>query len=224
MFTGIVETIGRVIALESRGGDRRLHIDCGALAMTDSHVGDSIAVNGVCLSAVELATNSFVADVSLETLSCTTLAGLGQGSRVNLERALLPTTRLGGHLVSGHVDGVGEVVEMGEAGRSRTLRIAVPKPLARYIAAKGSICVDGVSLTVNEVVGAEFAVNIIPHTLTQTIIGEYRRGSRVNIEVDVIARYLESLLAGRAGAPRAVDRGFLAEHGYLGQDRSERNE
>lgn len=215
MFTGIVEAVGTVFALEARGGDRRIRIDGGALDLADAKCGDSISINGVCLTIVTLAGRELAADVSLETLSCTTLAELVSGSPVNLERALLPTTRLGGHLVSGHVDGVGVVGRIGEAGRSRVIGISVADALARYVAAKGSICVDGVSLTVNEVSGVDFSVNIIPHTLEQTIIGNWRAGSRVNIEVDVISRYLERLLAARAEAPRGIDRAFLQEHGYI---------
>lgn len=220
MFTGIVEAVGSVLSLEARGGDRRIHIDGGELDLSDAGIGDSISINGVCLTVVALEGRAFAADVSVETLSCTTLDGLAAGNAVNLECALLPTTRLGGHLVSGHVDGVGEVTEVGEAGRSSVIRIALPEALARYVAAKGSICVDGVSLTVNEIDGAEFSVNIIPHTLAQTIISGYRRGCRVNIEVDVIARYLERLLAARETAPESaaggIDRAFLERYGYLG--------
>jgi riboflavin synthase len=215
MFTGIVEATGSVVSLEARGGDRRVHVDGGALDLADARVGDSIAINGVCLTVVTLDGRTFAADVSLETLACTTLAELAPGSRVNLERALLPTTRLGGHLVSGHVDGVGVVRQTRDAGRSREIVIAVPEALARYIATKGSVCVDGVSLTVNAADDAEFSVNIIPHTLERTNIGAYRAGSRVNIEVDVIARYLERLLAAREEPPRGIDRAFLTMHGYL---------
>ncbi len=215
MFTGIVEAVGSVVALEARGGDRRIRIDGGALDLSDANRGDSISINGVCLTVVALAGREFAADVSVETLSCTTLAELATGSAVNLERALLPSTRLGGHLVSGHVDAVGVVRRIGESGRSRVIDISVPDALACYVAVKGSICVDGVSLTVNEVTGAGFSVNIIPHTLEQTIIGNWRAGCRVNIEVDVIARYLERLLAERAEASRGIDRAFLQAHGYI---------
>jgi riboflavin synthase len=215
MFTGIVEAVGKVVALEARGGDRRVRIDGGALDLADAKCGDSISINGVCLTVVTLDSREFAADVSLETLSCTTLGELAAGSPVNLERALLPQTRLGGHLVSGHVDGVGKVLHVGEVGRSRVIAISVPAALARYVAAKGSVCVDGVSLTVNGVSGAEFSVNIIPHTLEQTNIGGWRAGSRVNIEVDVIARYLDRLLTAREDAPRGIDENFLKSHGYI---------
>jgi riboflavin synthase len=216
MFTGIVQGLGIVSAFEPRGGDVRLRI-AGGDGFRDLRPGDSVAVNGVCLTALEPAAGVFNADVSLETLSCTTLSELRAGDRVNLEPALLPTDRLGGHLVSGHVDGVGRVVEARAAARSRLLRVAVPAELARYLAAKGSVCVDGVSLTINAVSGTEFEVNIIPHTLEQTIIGGYQRGTRVNIEVDLVARYIESLLGARdlpdAGA--GITRDLLAQHGYI---------
>jgi riboflavin synthase len=216
MFTGIVQGLGTVRALEPRGGDVRLRIE-GGVELKDLRPGDSVAVNGVCLTALEPAAGAFNADVSQETLSCTTLSELRAGDRVNLEPALLPTDRLGGHLVSGHVDGVGRVVESRAVARSRLLRVAVPAGLARYLAAKGSVCVDGVSLTINTVSGAEFEVNIIPHTLERTVIGGYQRGIRVNIEVDLVARYIESLLAARdlpdAGA--GITRALLTQHGYI---------
>ena len=217
MFTGIVQGRGTVRALEPRGGDVRLRIDGGSLDLADLRAGDSVAVNGVCLTALEPAGNAFCADVSLETLARTTLSDVRGGDRVNLELALLPTTRLGGHLVSGHVDGIGQVVDLHEAGRSRLLRIEVPVGLARYLAAKGSVCVDGVSLTINAVAGAQFEVNVIPHTLEQTVIGAYGCGTRVNIEVDLVARYIESLLAARA-APAAgtgVTRDLLEQYGFV---------
>lgn len=215
MFTGIVQAVGRVSALEGRGADLRLSVDAGALDLADVRPGDSIAVNGVCLSAVEVGGAVFSADVSRETLSCTTLGGLAAGAPVNLEKALLPTTRLGGHLVSGHVDGVGRVEDVRAAGLCRVLRISVPAALARYLAAKGSVCVDGVSLTVNAVRGAAFEVNIIPHTLAHTVIEGYRRGTAVNVEVDVVARYLERLLGGDARAGGGIDLAFLTQHGFI---------
>ena len=217
MFTGIIQSVGEVRRLEPRGGDVRLTIGSGRLSLTSAALGDSIAVNGVCLTAVTLAADAFAADVSRETLALTTLGGLAPGSPVNLEPALTLATPLGGHLVSGHVDGVGRVLERREDARSWRLRIAAPAELARYIAHKGSICVDGVSLTVNAVDGACFALNIVPHTLDQTIIARYQVGTRVNLEVDLIARYLERLLLGeRAAIPQAgsLTREFLAEHGF----------
>lgn len=218
MFTGIIQSIGQVRRLEPRGGDVRLCIATGKLEMADVALGDSIAVNGVCLTAVELAADSFAADCSRETLSLTTLGGLKPGSPVNLEKALTLSTPLGGHLVSGHVDGVGRVLEMSEDARSWRFRIESPAALARYIAHKGSICVDGVSLTVNAVDGAVFELNIVPHTLDETTIRHYQAGTRVNLEVDLVARYLERLLLGdRAAEPTAkgITLEYLAEHGFV---------
>ena len=217
MFTGIIQSVGEIRRLEPRGGDVRLVIGTGKLPMADVTLGDSIAVNGVCLTAVVLAADAFSADVSRETLSLTTLGDLTPGSPANLEKALTLSTPLGGHLVSGHVDGVGRVLERREDGRSWRLRIEAPAELARYIAHKGSICVDGVSLTVNGVDGAVFDLNIVPHTLDETVIVGYRTGTRVNLEVDLIARYLERLLLGdKAAEPAAsgITLGFLAEHGF----------
>lgn len=194
MFTGIIEAIGEIDGVERRGGDLRLKIHTGKLDMSDVGLGDSIAVNGVCLTAVELEEAAFVADVSRETLAATTLCMVNVGLPVNLEKALLPTTRLGGHLVSGHVDGVGVVKSREEDARSVRFRVEVPSDLARYLAAKGSVCVNGISLTVTDVSGSEFGLNIVPHTLQETSLGTTHVGDSVNIEVDVIARYLESLL------------------------------
>lgn len=221
MFTGIVEAVGRIAALDRRGADMRLSIEAETLDFGDVGLGDSIAVSGVCLSAVEVRRNGFSADVSRETLSCTTLGAFAVGAPVNLEKALLPTTRLGGHLVSGHVDGVGRVEAVRSAGQCKVMRFAVPAALARYLAAKGSVCVDGVSLTVNAVDGACFEINVIPHTLERTVLGAYRNGTAVNIEVDVVARYLERLLTGGGdGVGGGIGRAFLLEHGYL-QDAKE---
>lgn len=221
MFTGIIQAVGHVAAIEPRGVDARLRLHTGKLDLSDVALGDSIAVNGVCLTAVELDAQGFAADVSAETLARSTLGSLNRGDEVNLEKALTPTTRLGGHLVSGHVDGVGEVLERRDEGRSVRLRLRAPAELARYVAVKGSICVDGVSLTVNEVEGAVFGLNIVPHTLAETTIRRYRPGTRVNLEVDVIARYLERLLLGeRAAEPGGgLSLEFLAEHGFLKGDR-----
>ena len=218
MFTGIIQSVGTLRRLEPRGGDARLTIATGKLPMADVALGDSIAVNGVCLTAVALSPDAFGADVSRETLSLTTLGELVPGSPVNLEKALTLSTPLGGHLVSGHVDGVGRVLERREDARSWRLRIEAPTELARYIAHKGSICVDGVSLTVNAVDGACFDLNIVPHTLEETIIVHYQAGIRVNLEVDLIARYLERLLLGdEAAHPGAsgVTLELLAEHGFV---------
>jgi len=218
MFTGIIQAIGTVSAIEPCGGDARLRINTGKLDLGDVQLGDSIAVNGVCLTAVELPGDGFWADVSGETLEKTSLANIQVRQRVNLEKALTPTTRLGGHLVSGHVDGLGEVVARKPAARSVQFSIRCPDELARYIAHKGSICVDGTSLTVNAISGAVFELNIVPHTLQETIMEEYQPGRLVNLEVDLIARYLERLLLGdRAADPEAqgVSMAFLAEHGFV---------
>lgn len=219
MFTGIIQAIGRIQRLEPRGGDVRLTLDTGKLPLAGVALGDSLAVNGVCLTAVELGSRGFAADVSRESLALTTLGDLVPGARVNLEKALTLATPLGGHLVSGHVDGVGVLLERREDARSWRLRIQAPDELARYIAQKGSISVDGTSLTVNRVEGATFELNIVPHTVRETIVGDYRTGARVNLEVDLIARYLERLALGeRAAAPVAsgVTLEFLAEHGFVG--------
>ncbi len=217
MFTGIIQAIGKIADQQPKGSDMRLRIETGKLDLDDVQLGDSIAVNGVCLTAVELPGNGFWADVSGETLERTGIGGLKTGSIVNLEKALTPTTRLGGHLVSGHVDGVGEVTDRHDDGRSVRFRIKAPDELARYIAEKGSICVDGISLTVNAVNGAEFELNIVPHTLKETIMGTYQVGTHVNLEVDLIARYLERLLLGERAARPGTDISmeFLAEHGFL---------
>src|SRR5690606_4056208 len=214
MFTGIIEATGQIASLQPRGGDVRgqvstgrldlgewqprgcdvrVQVRTGKLDLGDVKLGDSIAVNGVCLTVVELPGDGFWADVSQETMRRSAFTQLKVGSRVNLEKALTATTRLGGHLVSGHVDGVGQVLSREDEARSVRFRIEAPAELARYIAQKGSITVDGTSLTVNGVDGAVFDLNIVPHTLQETIMGDYQPGTRVNLEVDVIARYLERL-------------------------------
>lgn len=200
MFTGIVQSVGTIAALEPRGDDARLHVDSASLGLDGVALGDSIAVSGACLTVVHLDGPRFAADVSRESLACTVLGDLAVGDRVNLEKALTPATPLGGHLVSGHVDGVGELLERHDDARSVRMQLAVPEPLARYVARKGSICIDGVSLTVNEVAGNTFGINLVPHTLAETTLGEFRPGRRVNIEVDQVARYLERLLEARGGA------------------------
>ncbi|MCG3170891.1 MAG: Riboflavin synthase [Pseudomonadales bacterium] len=217
MFTGIIQAIGEVRRIERRGGDVRLHVGSPRLGMHDVRHGDSIATSGVCLTVVEWGADWYAADVSLETLGLTTLGSLAAGARVNLEKAMAAGERLGGHIVSGHVDGVGEIVSLAPDGRSIRYRVRAPQALARYIAHKGSICVDGVSLTVNGVDGAEFELNIIPVTASETIFGDYRPGTRVNLEVDVIARYLERLLLGDAAARPAtggITREFLHRNGF----------
>lgn len=217
MFTGIVEAIGEIAALQPQGEDYRLHVRSGVLDLTDVQLGDSIAVNGVCLTVTALPGDGFWADVSAETLAHTCFAELRAGSRVNLEKALQLSSRLGGHLVSGHVDGVGAVLSRDMAGRSLRFRLKAPAALAKYIAAKGSITIDGVSLTVNLVQGDEFELNIVPHTLQETTLAGMTVGQRVNLEVDVLARYLERLLQGEEAARSAsagMTMDFLAKHGF----------
>ena len=192
MFSGIVADVGLIKSAQDREGGLRLTVATKALGMDDVALGDSIAVNGVCLTVVEIQGNDFAVDVSRETLSCT--AGLGkQGARVNLEKALRLSDRLGGHLVSGHVDGVGEVVAFNDLGESWRLVVRAPHALSRYIAMKGSITINGVSLTVNLVAGSEFEVNLIPHTLEVTTLQELKAGAKVNLEIDLIARYVERM-------------------------------
>jgi len=198
MFTGIVLDVGQVVSRETRGGDARLVIAFDRLDPSGINVGDSICVQGCCLTAVELHDRSFTADVSRESLSLTTLGDLTPGSRVNLELSLKAGDPLGGHLVSGHVDGVGEIVALSGDARSTRIEISVPSALSRYIARKGSVTIDGVSLTVNEVQGDRFGINLIPHTQAVTTLGALRAGSRVNVEVDQLARYVERLIAGSA--------------------------
>lgn len=217
MFTGIIEAIGTIVELKAVSGDLSLRINSGKLDLTDVKLGDSIAVNGVCLTAVDLPGDGFRADVSGETLHKTCVGQWQAGQQVNLEKALTPTTRLGGHLVSGHVDGVGEIVKRWTDARSVKFRIQVADELARYIAQKGSVCVDGTSLTVNAVAGATFELNIVPHTLQETIMASYQAGSKVNIEVDLLARYMERLMLGDKAADTGVgiDSAFLQEHGFM---------
>lgn len=202
MFTGLVEAVGRIAEVQRDGTDARLRVEPGAMA-TALQAGDSIAVGGACLTVTAPDATGFWGDISAETLAHTTLGERSAGDAVNLERALLPSARLGGHFVAGHVDGIGEIVARTPDGRSVRFGVRVPDALARYVAPKGSICIDGVSLTVNEVDGAEFGVNIIPHTLEQTTLDALAPGSRVNIEVDLVARYVERLVAGASEAGSA---------------------
>jgi riboflavin synthase len=218
MFTGIIQSIGEIAAIEPKGDDSRVHILTNTLDLADVQLGDSIAVNGVCLTAIELPGDGFWADVSSETLSCTTFKSLTVGTKTNLEKALTPTTRLGGHLVSGHVDGIGKVVERYNDGRSVRFHIQAPDEMAKYIAEKGSVCVDGISLTVNAVKGATFELNIVPHTLTETTMAQFKVGTEVNLEVDIIARYLERLILGDKAADvktSGISMGMLSEHGFI---------
>jgi len=194
MFTGIIAAIGKITSVQSKGGDLRIQVATQKLDLSDVSLGDSIAINGVCLTVVELQSNHVSFDVSRESLERTSLGNVQSGSEVNLEKALAVGDRLGGHFVSGHVDGLGSVIARQESARSVKFRIEVPSGLERYIAEKGSICIDGVSLTVNNAVDNWFEVNIIPHTMQETIIKSYHVGTKVNLEVDLIARYLERLL------------------------------
>jgi riboflavin synthase len=212
MFTGIVKGVGRVLERSDRGGDCRLTIETGTVALPGFTVGASVAVNGVCLTAVAVGAERFSADVSLETLAVTNLGRLELGSKVHLEPSLRAGDPLDGHLVSGHVDGLGQVIAVTHAARSLRVVIEVPPALARYIARKGSVAVDGVSLTVNAVRGVAFDVNIVPHTRVQTMIEEYKAGTAVNIEVDVVARYLERMLEGAESG--AISLELLRTHGY----------
>lgn len=200
MFTGIVQDVGQVRSRESRGGDVRLVIACERLDLSLARVGDSVCVQGCCLTVTELQGQTFAADVSRETLALTTLGDLAAGAAVNLEPALRAGDALGGHLVSGHIDGVARVITASDDARSRRLNIEAPAALARYLAPKGSVAVDGVSLTINSVAGASFGVNIIPHTQTVTTLGALGVGARVNLEVDQIARYVARLLEPFSGS------------------------
>jgi riboflavin synthase len=195
MFTGIVETMGTLVSRTDMGGDARLVIETGTLSLAECRTGDSISVSGACLTMLEPLDNSFAADVSLETLGLTTLGGLAEGGKVNLELAMGVHDRMGGHLVTGHVDGLGRLVSRHEDGRAERFEFEVPKSLAKYVARKGSVCIDGVSLTVNDVDGLRFGVCLIPHTTLITTLGNLQPGDQVNIEVDLIARYLERLMS-----------------------------
>jgi riboflavin synthase len=200
MFTGLVQAVGALRSRAAHDGDFRMRIDAGALPVADVELGESIAVSGVCLTVVEFDATGFSADVSSETLACTTLGALPDGAPVNLERALRASDRLGGHLVSGHVDGVGRVLAIAPDARSQRWRIAAPRALHRYLAPKGSVCVDGVSLTINGVDADGFEVNLVPHTVAHTAFAATPVGAAVNLEVDVVARYLERQLAFRNDA------------------------
>jgi riboflavin synthase len=218
MFTGIILAIGKISAIGRKAGDFRLQIDTGRLSLSDAHLGDSIAVNGVCLTAIELGAQYFCADVSNETWARTILSQATIGTPVNLELALTPLTRMGGHIVSGHVDGIGKVIEKKADGRSFRFKFKAPDNLAKYIAEKGSICINGISLTVNEVNGAVFSVNIVPHTLKETTLGDAVAGTQVNLEVDLLARYMERLMRGEAAArdQGGITEELLQKSGFFG--------
>jgi riboflavin synthase len=217
VFTGIIRGVGRIAQQTNVGGDRRLTIDTLGVDLPPLSAGDSVAVNGVCLTVVDRGERQFSADVSLETLDVTTLGELTAGAEVNLEPALRVGDSLDGHLLTGHVDGIGQVLEIGQAARSATLRLEVSAELARYIARKGAVAVDGVSLTVNAVENAVFTVNIVPHTQEKTIISRYKSGTAVNIEVDIIARYVERLASSR-DVSDGVSLELLHKHGYTSTD------
>lgn len=218
MFTGIIESLGKVASVQNVGGDVRLRIETD-LDMSDVHLGDSIATNGICLTVIDWGDSWYAADVSRESLNRTTLGSWKAGHPVNVEKAMLPTTRFGGHIVSGHVDAVGEITVVREDARSLYFEVAAPAEIAKYLAEKGSITVDGVSLTINHLRGNILSLNLIPHTAERTNIGTWKAGVKVNLEVDVLARYIERLLLGdkAAQAPQQsrISLEFLAENGFM---------
>jgi len=218
MFTGIIEAIGTISTLNDLGDNFRLVVHTGKLDMSDVHLGDSIATSGVCLTVVDKGADYYAADVSAETIKYTGFANYKVGHKVNLEKAMRADSRFGGHIVSGHVDGVGTVEAINEHSNYVEIWVKAPAELAKYIAHKGSITIDGVSLTVNEVNGASFMLWLIPHTLKETVIGGYKPGTQINLEVDLVARYLERLLQGDKAAEPAkkdISMAFLAENGYM---------
>ncbi|MGE4317097.1 riboflavin synthase [Acinetobacter sp. ANC 4216] len=218
MFTGIIESLGKVESLQSVGGDVRLRIGTD-LDMSDVHLGDSIATNGICLTVIEWGENWYAADVSRESLNRTTLGTWKVGQPVNVEKAMLPTTRFGGHIVSGHVDAVGEITLVREDARSIYYEVTAPAEIAKYLAEKGSVTVDGISLTINHLRGNIISLNLIPHTAERTNIGTWKTGAKVNLEVDVLARYIERLMLGDKAADTTeqskISMAFLAENGFL---------
>ena len=218
MFTGIIESLGTVESLQNVGGDVRLRIGTD-LDMSDVHLGDSIATNGICLTVIDWGEHWYAADVSRESLNRTTLGSWKVGQRVNVEKAMLPTTRFGGHIVSGHVDAVGEITVVREDARSLYFEVTAPPEIARYLAEKGSITVDGISLTINHLRGHILSLNLIPHTAERTNIATWKSGSKVNLEVDVLARYIERLMMGNKAAettPQSkISLDFLAQNGFL---------
>jgi len=217
MFTGIVEAVGQLTAITPKGEDVTITVHVGKLDMSDVKLGDSIATNGVCLTVVDFNDTSYSADLSLETLTKSSFAGCKAGDKVNLEKAMLPTTRFGGHIVSGHVDGVGEIVERNIVGRAIEFWVALPQELNKYVAEKGSITVDGISLTVNDLRKNAFKLTIVPHTTQETTIDAFQVGRKVNLEVDVLARYLERLLQGRqdnSSDQSSLTMEFLQQNGF----------
>ena len=214
MFTGIIEAVGKIEARNQEKGEWRLKFFTGDLDLSDVKIGDSIAVSGCCLTVVEKHARAFLADVSNETMRCTALGTLEIGSAVNLEKAMLATDRFGGHIVSGHVDGVGHLIKVENEGQSIKMTFKIPSNLSKYVAAKGSICVDGTSLTVNEANDDYFTVNLIPHTQDETVSGSYQIGDSVNLEVDIIARYLERMNEGLNNKAHEITKGYLKENGF----------
>lgn len=214
MFTGIIEAVGKIEARSQEKGEWRLKFSTGDLDLSDVKIGDSIAVSGCCLTVVEKQAKAFLADVSNETMRCTSLGTLEIGSAVNLEKAMLATDRFGGHIVSGHVDGVGHLIKVENEGQSIKMTFKIPSNLSKYVAVKGSICVDGTSLTVNEANDDYFAVNLIPHTQDETVSGSYQIGDSVNLEVDIIARYLERMNEGLNNKAHEITKGYLKENGF----------
>ncbi|MCG3722756.1 riboflavin synthase [Vibrio cincinnatiensis] len=217
MFTGIIEAVGTLTAMTQQGEDVSITVNTGKLAMDDVKLGDSIATNGVCLTVVAMTSHSYSADLSLETLNKSAFAHYQVGDKVNLEKAMLPTTRFGGHIVSGHVDGVGEILEQNRVGRAIELWVSLPSTLNKYVAEKGSITVDGISLTVNALRKGAFKLTIVPHTSQETTIEAFKPGHKVNLEIDVLARYLERLLRGDSHevAPQSrLTMEFLQQNGF----------
>lgn len=216
MFTGIIEATGKLAAVVKRGNDISVTITSSELDFSDVKLGDSIACNGVCLTVTKLETHSFNADISSETLAHTLFGRYQPGQRINLEKAMLPTTRMGGHIVSGHVDGVSQVVNIEQSGRASNIWLSLPANLSRYVAAKGSVTIDGISLTVNELTQNSFRLTIVPHTAAYTTIADLKVGSKVHLEVDLIARYLERLLSkDTTGATGGVSLALLSQRGFL---------
>lgn len=221
MFTGIIESVGKLTAITAKGEDISITVDSGKLDMSDVKLGDSIATNGVCLTVVALGAQSYTADLSLETLNLTGFTQYQVGDKVNLEKAMLPTTRFGGHIVSGHVDGVGVIVERNHVGRAIEFWVEMPSDIAKYVAYKGSVTVDGISLTVNELRKNAFKLTIVPHTSEETTIDGFQVGKKVNLEVDVLARYMERLLKGESEdnhadekAESTITMDFLQKNGF----------
>ncbi|MYM59645.1 riboflavin synthase [Vibrio sp. OCN044] len=215
MFTGIIEAVGTLTAITPKGEDISVTVEVGKLDMSDVKLGDSIATNGVCLTVVDCSSTSYTADLSLETLNKTGFTDYQVGSQVNLEKAMLPTTRFGGHIVSGHVDGVGEIVERNQVGRAIEFWVSMPQELSKYLAEKGSITVDGISLTVNALRKNAFKLTIVPHTGDETTIKDFHVGRKVNLEVDVLARYMERLLTSQPSQPESrLTMEFLQQNGF----------